>query len=141
MPKPRSANGRNSEGRKDQRRLVSIVAKVLATGEPTVFQWAAHCRHTLRGAMCLQGKSWSTADAYAAEIVRRALELLNVERPPWAWGQREYCWDSAGTRIAWSHCLQCGTRLPEGRVKFCATSCGDRYRRAFQSEKFRDQEC
>src|SRR5262249_39582502 len=66
--------------------------------------------------------------------------LLNVERPPWLWGQREYVMDSIGTRVSFSHCVQCGTKLPEGRQKFCATSCGDKYRQAFQSAEFRVRE-
>jgi predicted nucleic acid-binding Zn ribbon protein len=129
------ANGHKHE----MRHTVRLVAKILATGEPTIFRWESWCHYTLRGTMCLQGQSWTLADATAADIVRRALNLLNVQRPPWAWGQREYTWETSETRIGWSHCLECGARLPEGRTKFCAGSCGDRYRRAFlfEHEEFR----
>src|SRR5262245_15564278 len=115
------------------RHMVRVVARVLATGIPTPFQWEGWVRHGLRAAMCLQGKSWPLSDATAADIIRRALILLNVTRPPWLWGQREYSQDSVGTRISFSHCIHCGTKLPEGRLKFCATSCGNRYREAFQT--------
>src|SRR5262245_11972777 len=127
------ANGHKEE----TKYTVRLVAKILATGEPTVFRWESWCRYSIRGTLVLQGIRWGRADARAAEIVRRALELLNVTRPPWAWGQREYIFDSTGARIGYSHCLQCGTKLPEGRLKFCASSCGDKYRQAFQNDEFR----
>ena len=133
MGKPRAANGRDN----NTRHTVRLVAKILATGEPTIFRWESWCRYTIRGTLCLQGVRWGRADARAADVVRRALELLNVQRPPWAWGQREYVFDSAGTRIGYSHCLQCGTKLPEGRLKFCASSCGDQYRQVFQNGALR----
>lgn len=138
MAKGRRANGHD---RKDSRHMVRAVADVLAGGDPTPFEFEGRCRHNLRSGLCLQGTAWGRADAFAADIVRRALELLNVVRPPWLWGQREYTWDSSGTRIGYSHCLECGERLPEGRTKFCASGCGDRFRRAFQSEAFRAHEC
>src|SRR5262249_44426681 len=133
MAKRRLANGHNN---KDTRPMVRAVAQVLATGEPTFFRWEARCRYTLRASMCLQGKSWPLSDATAADIVRRALELLCVKRPPWLWGQREYTQDSVGTRVSFTHCLQCGTRLENNRLKFCATSCGDKYRAAYQTAEF-----
>src|SRR5262245_27584949 len=89
------ANGHKQE----TKHTVRLVAKILATGEPTVFRWESWCRYSIRGTLVLQGIRWGRADERAAEIVRRALELLNVTRPPWAWGQREYVFDSAGTRI------------------------------------------
>lgn len=133
------ANGQHKD-RKDRRLLVRAVADVLATGDPTPFRWEAWCRHTLRGEMCLAGKSWPLSDATAADIIRRAMDLINVQRPPWAWGQREYTWDTVGTRIGFSHCLECGAVLPEGRLKFCGGGCGDRYRRAFQCEALQAHE-
>src|SRR5262245_39062840 len=120
----------------ETRHVVRHIARVLASGQPTVFRYEAWCRYTLRGSLCLQGNSWTRSDAKAADIVRRALELLNVTRPPWLWGQREYSQDSTGTRISYSHCVQCGSKLPEGRVKFCAGRCGDLYRAAFQTAEF-----
>jgi predicted nucleic acid-binding Zn ribbon protein len=136
MAKPRRVNGPKNE----TRHLVKAVATVLIRGEPTLFRFEAYCRHRLRWKMCLQGMSWARSDATAADIVRRALELLNVKRPPWAWGQREYAQDSVGTRVSFTHCLHCGARLPENRPKFCGGGCGDRYRQAFQSEEFRSGE-
>jgi hypothetical protein len=135
MAKPRRVNG----PKQDTRHLVKAVATVLIRGEPTLFRFEAYCRHRLRWSLCLAGFSWARSDATAADIVQRALTLLNVQRPPWAWGQREYTWETSETRIGWSHCLECGARLPEGRTKFCAGSCGDRYRRAFlfEHEEFR----
>lgn len=132
MAKPRRANGHKN----DTRHTVRLVAKILASGEPTIFRWESWCRYTLRGTMCLQGQSWTRSDAIAADIVRKALDLLNVQRPPWLWGQREYAQDSIGTRVSFTHCLHCGTKLPEGRPKFCGGGCGDRYRQAFQTAEF-----
>lgn len=127
MAKPRRAIGHKQE----YRHVVRFVAKILATGEPTIFRWEAWSLYTIRGNLCLQGYSWTRADARATDIVRRALDLLQVQRPPWLWGQREYTQDSIGTRVSFTHCLHCGTKLPEGRPKFCGGGCGDRYRAAF----------
>ena len=126
--------------KQETKHLVKAVATVLIRGEPTLFRFEAYCRHRLRWHLCLAGFSWARSDATAADIVRQAMALLNVTRPPWLWGQREYTQDTVGTRVSFSHCVQCGARLPEGRLKFCASSCGDKYRAAFQTEAFRSQE-
>ena len=79
----------------------------------------------LRSAMCLGGRSWQVSDAIAADVVRSALDLIGAQRPPWLWGQREYTDDSSATRIGYSHCLKCGQRLDDGRLKFCCRECGN----------------
>ena len=120
MAKPRQANGRNSE----RRRIVARGRRACCyAGSRPVFSWEGWCRCTIRSALCLQGNPWPVSDRTAAEIVRQALDLLDAERPPWLWGQIEFTWE-AGTRIEHTHCLQCGTRLPEDRLKFCSKACG-----------------
>lgn len=133
MARSHRANG------KDRRRLVRVVVEVLAKGEPTLFRWEAKCRYTLRTALCLQGNSWPLSDSIAADVVARALHFLNVERPPWVWGQREYTWDTSSTMVWFSHCLECGSRLLDGQQKFCGSACGNRYRQAFLSEEVRER--
>ena len=130
MAKPRRAKDRYTG--KGRRAMVSAIADVLKTGEPTVFRFEALCRHTLRsGNVHCAARSWGLADAISADIVHAALEQIGAKRPPWLWGQREYVEkDCAATRIGFSHCLNCGTRLPEGRSKFCGKTCGNRFRNA-----------
>jgi predicted nucleic acid-binding Zn ribbon protein len=121
---------------KDRRKLVRAIAGVLAVGEPTMFRWESWCRAKLRCGLCLQGNSWSRSDAIAAEAIRRAFEWLDVRRPPWAWGQIEYTWDSEATRLEYTHCLQCGSRLDEDRKKFCGKECGNHFRHALHVDDY-----
>ena len=58
---------------------------------------------------------YNQAFRYGEASMVAPLDYLSIARPPWAWGQREYTWETYDTRIGWSHCLECGTRLPEGR--------------------------
>jgi hypothetical protein len=125
---------------KERRKLVRTIAGVLVQGEPSWFRWEGWCRRTLRCGLCLQGKSWQRSDAIAAEIIRRAFEWLEIKRPPWAWGQREHTWESPGTRMYFSHCLQCGSRLDEDRQKFCDSDCGSKFRQLVHTEDFHERE-
>jgi hypothetical protein len=127
VAKPRRAKDRYTG--KSRRRMVSAIADVLRTGEPTIFRFEAVCRHTLRSVMVLRGRSWPLSDQLAAEVVRSALQLIGAQRPPWLWGQREYTADSSATRIAVTHCLNCGTQLEDERTKFCSGRCGNHYRK------------
>jgi hypothetical protein len=136
MTAPRRAKSWN----KERRRLVRAIAEVLIVGEPTLFRWEAWCRYKLRTGLCMQGMGWARSDATAADVVERAFDLLNVERPPWAWGQIEHTWESPGTRVEYTHCLQCGSRLPEDRMKFCGKVCGSQFRHALHVEDFHDRE-
>lgn len=135
MATPRRAKGQN----KQRRELVRVVSIVLGTGEPTEFRWESWCRYTIRQALCLHGNSWPVSDATAAKIVREALDKIGARRPPWSWGQIEFTWE-CGTRVEYTHCLQCGTRLPEDRPKFCSTTCGSTFRQAMHYAELRDWE-
>lgn len=118
---------------KDRRRaLIETVANILRAGEPTLFRFEAMCRYSLRSALCLSGRSWPLSDAIAADLVSTALERIGAQRPPWLWGQREYVMDSTATRVGFTHCLNCGARLEEGRFKFCGKACGGRYHKEFE---------
>jgi hypothetical protein len=51
--------------------LVSAVARLLSTGEPTYFQHEGACRHGLRSALVLRGYRWPLADHTAADVVAK----------------------------------------------------------------------
>ena len=125
---------------KERRRaLTDVVARALRFGEPTLFALEGTCRHGLRSNLCLQGWAWLIADLTAAGIVERALHRLGAKRPRWIQGQREYTSEGV-TKLEQTHCIQCGRRLAEGRIKFCSKKCAGAYRNEMRDEEQREGE-
>lgn len=100
-------------------KLITLTAKIMGGWTFSPFQHEASCRHGLRSALCLDGAPWGTAEAEAKAIVSGALALLEVRRPTWEQGQREYV-------IAAEDCNWCGRPLDPDhiRARFCSPECG-----------------
>jgi hypothetical protein len=88
-------------------------------------------RHILRRTLILQGWRWHPADAAAIDVVRIALELLRVERPSWAEGQRAYTQTDVTKDTA---CRQCGVMLLPRQVNFCSGTCRSRWWKEFNED-------
>lgn len=116
--KPRRMNRQRFE------RAVDEAVAILRPGFPTKFEFEGACRHGFRSALCQDGWSWNDADATAAAIVAKALNLIGAVRPTWKQGQPE--WTEEGfspTERTW--CANCGSRLPpseQDRV-YCSEGC------------------
>jgi hypothetical protein len=107
-------------------RLVSSVATILKTGEPTVFEHEGSCRHGLRSALCLDGWSWEDADAAARGVVSKAYVVIGATRPTWQQGQPEWTQDGFSP-VERTYCAHCRKHLPESeggqnRI-YCSRNC------------------
>lgn len=100
--------------------LVGRTAAILRTGDLTLFAHEAACRHGMRSAFCLDGRSWALADAMAASIVDKALKRIGASRPTWQDGQPLIDGDDL---TEWHYCKRCGTPLPAGHRKWCSDLC------------------
>ncbi len=108
-------------------RLTDLTARILKTGEPTVFAFEGACRAGIRASLCLEGWKWADADDAARAVIGRALNQIGAERPTWNQGQPEYV-SLAGT--ARTHCARCGGKIDEDRgstngtpVRYCSDLC------------------
>lgn len=118
---------RNQGGRWREAITLAIV-KILDAGQPTKFAFEGSCRHGLRSAFCLAGRSWPESDALAAAIVAEALRRLGAERASWWQGQPEYA--DTDTSRGWCERNDCGRPIPIDRgstngysVKYCSEFC------------------
>lgn len=126
--------------------LVDVIIVVLKAGRSSKFEFEAACRHGLRSGLCLEGWPWSSADAVAANITERALNLIGAKRPTWLQGQPEWADTAPSTRTTWEwmYCARCGRPLPEHNVgrfygRFCSRLCkyrthSEKYQRDHRAE-------
>ncbi|MQW00866.1 hypothetical protein GHK46_27170 [Sinorhizobium medicae] len=107
---------------KHREHLISKVMESLSDWRSSPFENEGSCVAGFRGALCLQGHSWSAADTEARGLVADALRLIGAVRPTWDQGQREYT-------VADEDCKWCAGPLPPDataglrRVRFCSTEC------------------
>ena len=121
MAKPKRKRIRQAKARRlHQEPIVRRVADILATGMPTQFRWASACRHGLRAAMCLKGKSWAAADERAALIVRLALVRIGAQYPTHRVAQG----DPPAEARQYFYCISCRGHMPEGCDRpWCSEDC------------------
>ena len=79
-------------------------------------------RRVIRSQLCLQGWRWHPADQAARDLVAVVLSILQVKRPSWNEGQRDWTVEG-GALIERTRCARCGNPLPEGHHKFCGRLC------------------
>ena len=127
--------------RSAQAEVVANVAAILATGDPTYFQYEGACRHGLRSSLVLDGWRWQRADDKAAEIIEAAFKLIGAKRPSWFEGQPEFA--NASHRLYCAN-QKCQKPLkPNGsqwRQMYCSEPCRkrakcDRYARDHRAEQ------
>lgn len=116
------AKKRKAKVRGEGRRHAAIIADVvhiLDCGRLSKFEFEAACRNGLRSGFCLEGRTWTFADAYAAAIVAEALHRIGATRPSWQEGQPE------GNAVERHHCARCARPIPEDREgrRFCSKLC------------------
>lgn len=121
-----------------QEPIVRQVAEVLATGQPTKFRWASACRHGLRSALCLKGKSWAAADERAALIVRLALVRIGAQYPTHRVAQG----DPPAEARQYFYCVSCRGHMPEGCDRpWCSEDCYKTHRESVRlSTRQREEE-
>jgi predicted nucleic acid-binding Zn ribbon protein/uncharacterized Zn-finger protein len=103
--------------------LVEVVKPILASGEPTKFQFEGTCRYAVRVRLLSVGFSWRDADANAMAVVGAALKELGVTRPSWMQGQPEWR-DRDASHWRYRHCCTCGGMLDEDQKgRHCSTEC------------------
>jgi hypothetical protein len=107
--------------------LCAITRLALSEGRiVTPLAYEALFRQVIRSELCLQGWRWTPADQVASDLVAVVLNILQVKRPSWNEGQREWTVEG-GTLIERTRCAHCGNKLQEGQLKFCGKPCRNVY--------------
>jgi hypothetical protein len=106
-----------------KRFIISRLSEVLKAGEPSHFAFEGVCRTGIRRGLVLKGWSWNQADAMAAELVNKALNIIGAKRPTWLEGQLDWTLNSNAIAIKREACIVCKKPLPKGRTKFCSDRC------------------
>ncbi|MDP1583927.1 MAG: hypothetical protein Q8M18_10935 [Bradyrhizobium sp.] len=125
---------RENLSRKDNEILVPRAIEILEAGHSSRFQFEGAVRHGLRSTFCLEGMTWSKADARASAIVSEALRRIGATRPMWHEGQPEWCQDGY-TATRYVLCQRCGKPLDADArdgTKFCSRTCNSAAQSAFR---------
>jgi hypothetical protein len=104
-------------------KIVTMIRAGMQDGQPSKFWCEGPVRHGIRSSLCLQGWSWSEADATASEIVTAALNIVGAVRPSWPEGQPEWAQQGAGALIERTRCVHCHKPLEGIQRKFCSGLC------------------
>lgn len=107
-------------------RYVAALAPILKRAEPTPFALEGALRAHVRSRLCLRGWGWPDADAVAEAVLLSALNRIGSHRPSWKEGQPEHTQDGYSRGQRW-FCVNCGSRLPEDKFKYCSKNCAWRW--------------
>lgn len=84
-----------------RKHVVAEIMDMLKDWRLSPFEHEGDCRHGVRSALCLDGRSWFLADTEAASLVSEAFALGGAERPSWQEGQWSYT--DSPDRCSWCH--------------------------------------
>lgn len=119
----------------ERKRRVNFVRDMLDDWQLTPFENEGAIRTGIRSSLCLQGYSWQRSDEEASLLINSAFKKMDVKRPTWEEGQREYT-------IPRENCAWCGKRMPDDllgtgrKFRYCSVVC---IRAAFEGRAYADR--
>ncbi|WP_374292754.1 hypothetical protein [Paenirhodobacter enshiensis] len=135
--------GRSGEGRynglvKELARVIRLAFEAGATG--SLWGLEGPLRAGIRSDLCLQGRTWETADLMTRDVLADAFRLAGARmRPTWNEGQPEWVIHE-GLLIERTRCARCHGPLPEGRKKFCSDLCAKNYHSRLSDYRYADED-
>ena len=118
-------------------RLVARLASFVADGEPTPFRFEGIAVAALRARWCLAGWPFDKADTVARETMAAVYRRIQLRRPTWSEGQRDYALSPVDA------CRACGGPLGiaslAARHGFCCDLCMIRHHSNRDSSEVRWQ--